>query len=498
MIAPNPAVALVTAKIGALTPARTVRPPTLNDAALYGPLGEFVRVVAPHTEGAPAALLACGLAALGALIGRGPVWHFGDTDHHARLFVLLVGPTGSGRKGTTISASARRILFALDGEFVAERVANGLSSAEGLIALVRDATPDRVQNGRQIPGDPGVTDKRLLLIEEELGGPLEAMAREGNRLSAVLREAWDGRDLRSIVKLDPQRATAPHVCIISGITPSELSKSLRAVAVKNGLANRFLPVWSSRAQLLPHDTHPDRDALQRVTRALGHAVVSARSIGRVDWSPAAHREWESMYADLAVTPNETETVRALLQRGAPYVRRLAMLYALLDGSTLVDVPHLNAARALWDYAAGTWRVVYAEGAPRSDLGERLLTALSDAGTAGLSRTALRAVAGSNAIEADKIAHELNALAADGLAQRETVPTAGRPRVMWRHARHVGAAFTPPEEREESPNVTTDGAPFLPSVPLLPPHDIHTHTTDPGYLQSLDADALTLEALDDAA
>jgi hypothetical protein len=456
---------------------RTVRPPTLDDAAMYGPLGDFVRIVAPHTEGAPAALLASGLSALGALIGRGPVWHFGDTDHHARLFVLLVGPTGSGRKGTTISASARRILRALDTEFVAERVANGLSSAEGLIALVRDATPDRVHNGRQIPGDPGISDKRLLLIEEELGGPLEAMAREGNRLSAVLREAWDGRDLRSIVKLDPQRATAPHVCIISGITPSELSKSLRAVAVKNGLANRFLPVWASRAQLLPHDTRPDPAELQTATDALAHAVVSARRVQLMDWTPAARDLWAPMYADLAVTPHETETVRALLQRGAPYVRRLAMLYALLDGSSLVDVPHLTAARALWDYCAGTWRVVYAEGESRSPLGERLLAALLDAGAAGLSREELRIAAGSNDTPAERIAGELNTLATEGLAQRERVRTAGRPREVWRHARYVGAQCPPREEREEreeSSDQPSPVRPFLPSLPSFPVGEYAPH------------------------
>jgi len=210
----------------------------------------------------------------------------------------------------------------------------------------------------------------------------------------------------------------------------------------------------------------------------------------MDWTPAARELWAPMYGDLAVTAHETETVRALLQRGAPYVRRMAMLYALLDGSALVDVAHLNAARALWDYSAATWRVVYAEGAHRSALGERLLAALLVAGAAGLSRTGLRTAAGSNDLPAEKIVRELNALATDGLAQRETVPTAGRPRTLWRHARYVGATYTPREEREQRDESPTTDSPLLPSIPLLPPD------TGPP-LDMIAADGAPLEAYDAA-
>lgn len=467
----NPAVALVSAKLAALpdvapTP-RTVRPPTLNPAALHGVVGDYVRLILPHTEANAAALLACALVALGALIGRDPFWYFGDTAHHVRLFVLLIGPSGAGRKGTTIAASALRLLRWLDSAFLADRIARGLSSAEGLLMLIRDATEDTVQHGKTIPGDPGITDKRLLVIEEEFGATLAAMEREGNKLPSILRTAWDGADMGSLVKVAPIKATQAHVAIIGAITPTELAKGLRVVAIRGGLANRFLPVWTSRAQLLPYDSEPNPDELQAVLDRLARAVVTARTIRRMDWTPEARDLWAPMYADLAVTPHESETVRALLQRGAPYVRRLAMLYALLDGSALVDVPHLTAARALWDYCAATWRVVYAEGAHRSPLADRLLTALHDAGAEGLTGTQLRKAAGSNDIAAAKIGDELNTLAVDGLAQRETVATGGRRRTVWRHARYIGA---PVREEREAGEETHTTPPSLPSLPLLPPDD----------------------------
>ena len=79
---------------------------------------------------------------------------------------------------------------------------------------------------------------------------------------------------------------------------------------------------------------------------------------------------------------------------------------------------------------------------------------------------------------------------DGLAQRETVQTGGRPRVVWRHARCVGARAR--EEREETPR---DGETSLPLLPFLPSGDTHN---DDGYWRSLEADAATLEPLEDAA
>lgn len=451
--------------------ARRAPAPVLDDVALHGLAGAYVRLVAPHTEAAPAAILACTLATLGALIGRGPSWRFGSDDHHARLFVLLVGPTGAGRKGTAIGLGVRRLARAVDADFAAARLASGLSSAEGLVAEVRDPIPDRTgPTGKPIPGDPGVPDKRLLVVEDELAGALEAMAREGNRLSAVLRDAWDGRDLRTLVKRDPQRATGPHVCVVAGITPAELGATLRAVAVKNGLANRLLPIWCARVRLLAHDTAPDPRDVDAITGALARAVDRARRLGALSWAPDAADAWATLYPSLAVVPDTSPTLRALLERGAPYVRRLAMLFALLDGTAVVGSDHLAAAVALWQYAAGTWRCVFAESDALSPLSRRLLDAITNAGAAGCSRSELRRAAGSNDIPAELIAGALHELASLGLVVRERVPTAGRPREVWRHARHVGAPFPAREERDEREESPPDADAFLPSLPFLPVAD----------------------------
>jgi len=413
--------------------------PILDEAAYHGIVGEYVRLISPYTEASPAAVLACALTAIGALLNRGPRWRLGSDEHHARLFVLLVGPTGSGRKGTAIGWGVRRLLKALDPDFATTKVVSGLSSAEGLIAEIRDGVPDSVDSkGKSVTGDEGVRDKRLLVIEDEFGGVLQAMAREGNRLSPVLRDAWDGRSLGSMVKKDRQRATDPHICIVGSITAEELAQQLKAASVRNGLANRFLPIYASRARLLPLNPEVPASKLEVMFARLRGAVDAARRIQLVRWSKAAQDEWVEIYPSLAVPSDATSVVRALVERGAPYVHRLAMLYALLDGTGEVQVTHLNAAMALWRYAEDTWRLVYADSTPLTPLAARLLKAIEDAAADGCSRTTLREAAGSNDIPAGAITAELNALAASGLVHREQVKTAGRSKEIWRHARYVGS------------------------------------------------------------
>ena len=62
---------------------------------------------------------------------------------------MLVGPTGSGRKGT--SAGIVKLMFAgLDEEWLTHRNVGGVSSGEGLLWVVRDpiTTREKVHNGR--------------------------------------------------------------------------------------------------------------------------------------------------------------------------------------------------------------------------------------------------------------------------------------------------------------------------------------------------------------
>jgi len=77
------------------------------------------------------------------------------------------------------------------------RVLYGLSSGEGLVFTIRDAR----QLGKDL--DPGVPDKRLLVLLEEFGALLKVASREGNTLSELFRQVHDGGALSVPTRREP-------------------------------------------------------------------------------------------------------------------------------------------------------------------------------------------------------------------------------------------------------------------------------------------------------
>ena len=116
--------------------------------------------------------------------------------------------------------------------------------------------------------DPGVLDKRVLVIQSEFYGALAAMKRQGNTLSAVMRDAWDKGDLRTIVKNSPAKATDAHLSIIANITRDEL---LRGMLVDDFDAwEKYLT--DNKVNFAPRRTRPDGALQLYVIDPDGHYV----------------------------------------------------------------------------------------------------------------------------------------------------------------------------------------------------------------------------------
>jgi len=68
--------------------------------------------------------------------------------------------------------------------------------------------------------------------------------------------------------------------------------------------------------------------------------------------------------------------------------RLALIYALLDGSSNIDLPHIKAALAVWEYAEASAAHIF--GASLGDpVADDIYGALRHAGREGMTRTAIR-------------------------------------------------------------------------------------------------------------
>jgi hypothetical protein len=206
----------------------------VRPVAFCGVCGNIALAIEPHTEADPAALLVQQLVAFGNIIGRAPYFRAEADTHYLNLFSVMVGVSAKGRKGVSFG-QVRHSYEAIDPLWSGQCQKSGLSSGEGLIWAVRDpilkSQPQKVGgrltgNTETVTEDPGVEDKRLLVFEGELASTLRVLAREGNTLSALMRQAWDGHDLRVLTKNSPAKATGAHISVIGHITADELRRYL--------------------------------------------------------------------------------------------------------------------------------------------------------------------------------------------------------------------------------------------------------------------------------
>jgi hypothetical protein len=392
--------------------------------------GDIVRVIEPHTEAHPVALLLQLLTAFGNMIGRTAHFKVEGDLHYTNLFAVLVGRTSRARKGTSWSR-VRRPLTAADLAWVDSHIQGGLSSGEGLIWEVRDAIVKRepvkergrITGHQEVEVDSGVADKRLLVYEAEFAVVLKSIERQGNILSAILRQAWETGALRTMVKNSPARASDAHISIIGHITVEELTRYLSTTEAASGFGNRFLWACVKRSKLLPEGGGPVADG--QVRSRLCEAVEFAKIAGELRRDEEAACLWRDIYGQLST--DRPGLSGAISARAEAQVVRLACIYALLDMSATVRVEHLRAALALWDYCERSVRYIFGDslGDPMAD---EILQGLR-ASPLGLTRDDIRQLVGKN-VASDRIGTALGVLVEYHLVRLAKEATAGRPVERW--------------------------------------------------------------------
>jgi predicted DNA-binding ribbon-helix-helix protein len=362
-------------------------PRPLGDVAYHGVAGRIVRKIEPHTEASPAALLMTLLTFTGTMIGKGAYVVTDGARQCMNLFTLIIGSSSKARKGTSL-VNIERILRWVDAAFMSDNTASGLSSGEGLIAAVKDSVMQQAVN--KTTGqlevkvlEPGVDDKRLIVAEGEFANALKVAKREGNILSGILRNAWDGRDLRTMTRKDPLRSTGPHISILAHITREELLKEMSDVDTVNGFANRFLFVASQRQQLLPDGGDIGSVDFQTEIHQLTQAINRGQSAGEITRSSEAAALWRSTYEKLA--KERPGLIGCITSRSEAQVTRLSALYALLDGSSVIEPMHHEAALEVWRYCEESAHWIFGMKTGQR-LSDKILDALLSMAPGVMSRT----------------------------------------------------------------------------------------------------------------
>ncbi len=361
--------------------------PILPEKALSGITGKFVELATRNSEADPAAVLVTFLVRAGIEFGTGPHLMIGDAKHHARLNAVIVGNSSKARKGTSGKPISR--LFRFDAQertaddpllYVPARETPGpLSSGEGLIWNVRDLVKKwlvdkKTGEGMDIIDDPGVDDKRMFVLDEELAAALQSTKREGNTLSVIIRSAFDHGNLEPLTKSSRITATGAHIGIVSHITTAELHRLLDETQALNGFANRFLWICARRQELVPFPEPMPEEELAEIQKELLRIFATVGSFGRISLSHEAKEFWKGGYAKLS--EEKPGLVGCVTGRGEALVARMALVYALIDACNAIEVPHLESALAIWSYARQSAEYIFS-GREANPIAEKIAKACGE-------------------------------------------------------------------------------------------------------------------------
>jgi hypothetical protein len=404
--------------------------PVPSAKCFHGLAGEYVRMIEPQTEADSAALLVQFLTYFGNIVGRSAYYQVEADKHFTNLFCVLVGDTASGRKGTSLGR-VKEIFKGEDEAHEKDCIVSGLASGEGLLYQIRDAvyeekTDKKTKKVETVCTDNGVSDKRLLIVEGEFAQVLRVQGREGNTLSAFLRNLWDNGTARNLTKNSPLRTTDAHVSIIGHITKTELLTCLNEVESANGYANRFLWFAVRRSKFLPFGAGGiDSYQLANFQRELSERIRFSQTVNRMIFTADARNLFASVYQTLETS--RFGFLAKITQRATAYVCRLSCVFALLDGKDEIEREHLEAGLAVWQYAEDSARYIFG-GRIGDKNAEIILNALRESEN-GLTRTEIRDLFDRH-ITKEKLDAALQFLLENGLAKCEKEETKGRAKETW--------------------------------------------------------------------
>lgn len=401
-------------------------PEPLAEEAYYGLAEEFTKLVGPNTEADENVLLLSFLTVFGSVAGNSAFVLTEADKQTARLFAGIVGKSSEGTKGTGFGW-VKKVFREVDPKWHDNNIKGGLSSGEGLVEAVKDdrikiTTNDDGIEEREIK-EEGVADKRLLAYEDEFGSTLRVMRREGNIISARLRQAWDHGNIATLTRLNPIKATNAHISIVAHCTPEELRNCITEVDLLNGFANRFLWACSRRSKLLPRGGNLKDSDLAFLVQKVKQSVAFAQTTDEVVMSEEAWTLWESIYPDLVNRPDNL--FGTLTARVRPQIIRLALIYALLDMSDVIEPKHIYPSLAVWDYCEASVKYIF-RGLVGDSLANKILETLPKTRTEIYNHF-------DRHISSERISAALEVLKDEGRAVSETTETKGRYTTLWRRA-----------------------------------------------------------------
>ncbi len=420
----------------------TAAPPKPDPAMFHGITGEVADAATNGKEPNKASVSLAFLTWLSAAAGRHHFLSIGDQTHPLLINGLHVGRSMVAAKGESwaMVKRLRQAVGKMMDEYPAQATdedavvtpdlfagrlhSGGLSTGEGLAVLVHDGYT--VGKTEHAPID----DKRLLVVEAEFAKLLEQGKREGNTLSPIIRDLFDGGSITPATKGGYIWATEPHVVIHGAITPHELRARMDATSAHNGLMNRFLIIFAERTCLVAFPERTPDEVVQRLAVKVRDVIKFARGdyprtkyAAPVTLSDEAREMFAAAYPDLRRRDGSTPIIASLLERRAPITMRLAGLFAVTDQTTVVRDEHMQAALAWARFHRESVAFVFGhdmsqriESEKRKEHKQKILDGI----TAGqwVTRTTIHSHVFGKRITSKELTAALEELLADGLLDQQ--------------------------------------------------------------------------------
>jgi len=297
---------------------------------------------------------ACFKTIAGILLGRTCyVWCAGEL--FPNYFTILMGPTKKGRKSTAANFSID-LLSKTDEGLV--RILRGLSTPEGLIAQL------------QIPGEEELNDEdsnipeierrramsvssfegyRLLVFHNEFASLLKKAKRDtSSGIIQCLTDAYDCPETLDVpTRTYPLSARQPIVSTIGLSTKSWLEGNLSIDDLRGGFVNRHTFYLWTETSPIPDPPPPDQKLLGQITKQL-HDIRQYRQGKQTQYtfSSEAKKLLTEWYNDEYYTEYDNEAIDDASQRIDSHVRKLALLYAVLENepdNTEIHLAQLETA-----------------------------------------------------------------------------------------------------------------------------------------------------------
>jgi hypothetical protein len=332
-------------------------------AAVWRPhslLTRFRDLVGPTTEASQENLFASALAALSFIFGREVEMAWGETVLDLKVFVGILGPAGIARKTTPVKAAAKLIVEPIIAQMPEPRpaaVEQASGSGEGFLEALADREiedPNADEKGAKMIQ----THRRALFIVDELGSLIDKIKRgQAGDMEGFLTKAWDfapgevhAHRVKTTKDSKPITATGAYPVICGTSTWAWLQKAMTRPNIENGLVSRFLWFAGDRGAPIPIRPALDPVAVQTFK---GFVIWAWQNCTKrqITITPTAQVYYEDQYRDDYYNGAKAGTLAVTAAaRTGTYVLKVAMLLAVAEGKTVVDLDLMEIAWAVVRYS----------------------------------------------------------------------------------------------------------------------------------------------------